>query len=196
MRMLRSNSSRKMKRGSNSNRTTNMAHDIVITNGEITYLRRIKTGDYEHKEASVRLSFTLAENTENVNAGLSRVGAHALAHAEAMLNNRVSEAPVAGVAAATPVASGAADSAVVDGAEAKRGPGRPRKVPPTIDAEVVQESVAQADPADVAAAMNEVAEQLAPDPSKPTGNVIALGHSPASSDPAAVVEEEGTQPAA
>lgn len=38
-----------------------MAH---ITGGEVTYLRRVKTGDYEHKELAVKLSFSLDDNED------------------------------------------------------------------------------------------------------------------------------------
>jgi len=38
-----------------------MAH---ITGGEVTFERRLKTGDYEHKHAAVKMSFSVDESEE------------------------------------------------------------------------------------------------------------------------------------
>lgn len=39
-----------------------------ITGGSVTYLRRVKTGDYEHKEAATTIQFSNGENEEDISA--------------------------------------------------------------------------------------------------------------------------------
>jgi hypothetical protein len=58
----------------------------TLTNGRVVYLRRIKTGDYEHKEATVELSFIL--DPGDAEAEIARVGELARARAEAMVSGR------------------------------------------------------------------------------------------------------------
>src|ERR1035437_8213938 len=94
--------------------------DIVITNGEVVYLRRIKTGDYEHHEAQVTLSFGVAENTENFDGSLRQVASNAVGQVLAMLVNKRAEAgrtaalPAGSVIAGPGVASAVADPVAVE----------------------------------------------------------------------------------
>lgn len=39
-----------------------------ITGGSVTYLRRVKTGDYEHKEAATTIQFSNGENEDDISA--------------------------------------------------------------------------------------------------------------------------------
>jgi hypothetical protein len=59
--------------------------DIVTTNGEVSYTRRIRIGEFEHKEATVRLSFTLPEDMEDMPAAVARFGETVVARVEGML---------------------------------------------------------------------------------------------------------------
>ena len=69
----------------------------VVTNGRITYNRRFRTGDFEHRDALVELSFTIGEG-EDVAAALASVAEAARSRAEAMVANT----PAVGMAPAAP----------------------------------------------------------------------------------------------
>lgn len=48
-----------------------------ITGGTITYLRRVKTGDYEHAEMSAVINFSFMEGEENVDTFIDRISSSA-----------------------------------------------------------------------------------------------------------------------
>lgn len=58
-----------------------------VTNGTVNFLRRIKTGDYEHKEASVTLNFSVPEDMGVAEAAgwVERIGQMAETKAHVML---------------------------------------------------------------------------------------------------------------
>ena len=84
-----------------------MAH---ITNGSVTYLRRVKTGDYEHKEAAIVVHYALdeGENLDIANEIIGRAGALALDHVHGVLRGKPPQ-PVA--SAPAPVAQPVVDLA-------------------------------------------------------------------------------------
>ncbi len=104
---------------------------VNVTNGVVNFLRRLKTGDYEHKEASASLSFNVDGETAVLEAEIERIGRMAFDKVHVMLGlaaplaakvekvaAKVETAIVADVAAVE------ADVAAVVG-EVKRGRGRP-----------------------------------------------------------------------
>jgi len=56
----------------------------AITNGKVVYVRRLRTGDFEHREATVELAFTISEE-EDPGLALSGVAELARHRAEAMV---------------------------------------------------------------------------------------------------------------
>lgn len=53
-----------------------MSNDGQVTGGQIRYMQRVKTGDYEHKEVSTELNFVVRENQDHRDL-LDRVSAEA-----------------------------------------------------------------------------------------------------------------------
>lgn len=142
---------------------------VNVTNGVVNFLRRIKTGDYEHKEASVTLNFNIpedmgiaeaaghierigqmAETKAHVMLGLVKAGAtHALAVVEKAVEpvtDRVDEIVNKIMTDASAVADEAANSETAKRLEAeltKPRRNRPPKVDPKPDPASVVEEPAQ-----------------------------------------------------
>lgn len=72
----------------------------MITNGTVEYSRRVRTGDFEHKDAKVSLSFAF-DPADDADAALKRIGQLAVARAHEM----VGDAVPAGDAVSPPVAA-------------------------------------------------------------------------------------------
>lgn len=59
----------------------------IVTNGKVIFTRRITTGDYEHRDAVVELSFTLEEG-EDLSTALASVAEAARVRGEAMASGK------------------------------------------------------------------------------------------------------------
>ena len=56
----------------------------MVTNGRVVYVRRVRTGDFEHKEATVELSFAAGPNGAGEET-IREIAQMAMARAEAMV---------------------------------------------------------------------------------------------------------------
>jgi hypothetical protein len=98
-----------------------------LTGGHVQYTRRVKTGDYEHKDVVVLLNWAAQEGESGAEAFASKV--HDMARSEC---ERIVAGKPAEVAQAQP--AGQSDAP-------KRGPGRPPKVQATDTALSVVETI-------------------------------------------------------
>jgi len=124
-----------------------MAH---ITGGEVTFERRLKTGDYEHKHAAVKMSFSVDES-EDVEAILNRTSLLALTKAHEMLGLKVTPALTATAKSQTKTtaAKGAAGVAAVKAVEKTQ-----------VDASVVEEPKTQISTGDARVDPAQVPDEL------------------------------------
>jgi len=104
---------------------------LQITGGEAHYERRVKTGDYEHKNCVSKISFSLSEG-DDYEAALVEAGHLAFKQCHAMLLAKAENLAVSAKAIKTPVTAelpmpAEPQKAVVDD-QPKRGRGRPPKV--------------------------------------------------------------------
>lgn len=120
-----------------------------ITGGEFRYLRRLKTGEYEHKEASATLTFSTPEG-ENYEAIFDEAANQAVRQVEV----RLGVAPVASRAVA-PAAEPSQGTAAPVTPPATRGR-KPAK-PPVIDVSIGAEEISAQVEANRTAAAVEVA---------------------------------------
>ena len=136
-----------------------MPQSPQITGGEFSYMRRVKTGDYEHAEAKALLNFSTPEGSdyravfdEATNASVSQV-LKVLGLSLRPMEIAVAEKPAR---AATKTTKKAADpsevAAVVDPSPTSAGPTDPasvESVQPATGADTLVIAAAQADPASV-----------------------------------------------
>lgn len=120
----------------------------MITNGEVSFMRRVKTGEYEHKEAAVKLSFNVQDNEDHVVI---------LGHVFSLALARVYE--TLGIKTSAPVAEAPKP------AETKRPPGRP---PADKKPEVKTDPAAVTDETTTASPIVEQAKAAAADPASVT----------------------------
>lgn len=117
-----------------------------ITGGTFTYLRRSKTGDYEHNEATVNLNFNLGDGDENGESFLDKAAAIAVAKVNQVLGTRpvaALPAPAIGAAllaaAVAPPKEPAAEPAAPKALPRRRGSTKP----PVLDVgTITQEEIA------------------------------------------------------
>lgn len=136
-----------------------MPQSPQITGGEFSYMRRVKTGDYEHAEAKALLNFSTPEGSdyravfdEATNASVSQV-LKVLGLSLRPMEIAVAEKPAR---AATKTTKKAADpsevAAVVDPSPTSASPTDPasvESVQPATGADTLVIAAAQADPASV-----------------------------------------------
>lgn len=105
-----------------------------ITGGSFKYLRRVKTGDYEHHEAEAEINFSVDPDDPSGQSLLDQAAVLATVKVNAVLGAR----PVAPVAPATAPAA----APVPPTAPARRG--RPPKPPVTVIENITPEEIAEA----------------------------------------------------
>lgn len=123
-----------------------------LTGGHIQYTRRVKTGDYEHKDVMVLLNWSAQEGESGSEAFAPKVHDMARSECERIVAGRSAEVVV------QPVQAAAGQSEAP-----KRGPGRPPKVQAQDTAVSVVETVSA--PATTAS------DDLDSPPAKPTGKI-------------------------